>query len=139
MLNNLQELSDISKFLPMVHHYKADGHRFITMSAVDNGDTFDIYYHFDKDLELAQIKVSIAHSDSIPSISYIYSAAFLVENEVKELFGVNITDISIDFGGRLLLSEGMNTPMAVGGNLIIERLDEDKPKEKSQGEEVNNA
>ena len=131
MLHNLQELSDISNFLPLVHHYKADGYRFITMTAVDNESSFDIYYHFDKDLELMQIRVNITKQDSIPSISYIYGAAFLVENEVKELFGVNITDISIDFDGKLLLSDGMNAPQGCG-NLIIERLDDDNTDQKNE-------
>jgi len=133
MLKNLQELSDLAGFLPLVHHYKADGYRFITITAVDNSESneFDIYYHFDKKLELAQIKVSVPYSVSLPSISYIYSSAFLVENEVKELFGVNITDILIDYNGKLLLSDGIMAPQG-SGNLIIERLD-GEPKKNVEG------
>jgi hypothetical protein len=130
MLHNLQELSDIPNFLPLVHHYKADGYRFITITAVDDADNnnFDLYYHFDKELELKQIKVTIPRSGNIPSMSYIYPAAFLVENEIKELFGVNITDISIDYGGALLLSNAdLNAPMS-SGNIIIERVDENGKK-----------
>ena len=146
MLHNLQELSDISNFLPLVHHTKAEGYRFITITAVDDADNdnFDLYYHFDKELELKQIKISLKRGSSIPSISYIYEAAFLVENEIKELFGVNITDISIDYGGALLLSNAdLNAPMA-SGNIIIERVDDngniiEEPAADTSGKEEENA
>ncbi len=39
--------------------------------------------------------------EEIPSISFIYPFAFIYENEIKELFGVMIRDITMDFNNPL--------------------------------------
>jgi hypothetical protein len=42
----------------------------------------------------------------------IFFCAVLVENEMKELFGINVTDMALDFGGHMLLSEEeLDSPM----------------------------
>lgn len=95
------------------------GYRFVTATSVDNDGTFDLLYTFDRQGAMRHLRIVVAAHDAVPSISRIYSCAVLVENEIKELFGVNITDIAIDYGGRLLLSEGApETPMACKGGQI---------------------
>ena len=49
-----------------------------------------IDYRFDLPLENAKL----------PSISGIYLAAFTYENELHDLFGIQIDGIAIDFGGN---------------------------------------
>jgi Ni,Fe-hydrogenase III component G len=82
------------------------GFRFVTVTCVDLGDRFDIIYHFDKDYCLHSLRLSLGRSEELPSISPIFFAAVLVENELKDLFGIPVTDLAIDYGGRFLLSEG---------------------------------
>ena len=42
----------------------------------------------------------------MPSISNLFFAAVLVENEIQDLFGIVIKDLAIDFKGRFILSDG---------------------------------
>ncbi len=86
--------------------------RFVTATCLDAGENYEIYYHFADGALLRHLRLVVAKGVEVPSISGIYFAAFLVENEIKELFGVPITGIAIDYKGRLLLTEGgPSTPM----------------------------
>jgi NADH:ubiquinone oxidoreductase subunit C len=80
--------------------------RFVTATCFDSGNDYELYYHFADGPTLTHLRVIVAKGTPVPSISGIYMCAFLVENEIKELFGVPITDIVIDYKGRLLLTEG---------------------------------
>jgi ech hydrogenase subunit D len=80
--------------------------RFVTATCLDMGETFDIYYHFaDGGVKLENLLVTIPREAELPSITGSYLGAFLVENEMKELFGVNVVDIAIDYNGRLFMTE----------------------------------
>jgi hypothetical protein len=39
--------------------------------------------------------------DEVPSISKSFGAAFLYENEIRELFGINVTGLNWTWGGQL--------------------------------------
>lgn len=80
--------------------------RFVTLTCQDQGDQIEVFYHFDKELELYNLRVLVDKGEEVPSISGIYLCAFLVENEAKEMFGLNVTDLALDYKGRLLLAEG---------------------------------
>ncbi|MFP5259621.1 MAG: NADH-quinone oxidoreductase subunit C [Acidobacteriota bacterium] len=81
-----------------------DGWRFVTMTAVDTGEAgFDLFYHYDKDLVMKHYRLSVPKETVVPSISPVYFAALLVENEIRDQFGVCFSDIVLDFGGALYL------------------------------------
>jgi Ni,Fe-hydrogenase III component G len=106
MLENVINLNK-DQLLSAVQKMRYEGHRFVTCTCIDNGDgTLDVYYQFDKDYSMTNYLIKVSHEVEIPSISKIFFCAGLVENEMKELFGLNITNIVIDYGGHLLLSEG---------------------------------
>lgn len=63
--------------------------------------SMELSYSFDKDYELLTLRVLTDTEERISSISVIYPFAFLYENEIKELFGVRIKDITIDFNNTL--------------------------------------
>ena len=113
MLDNL-EIIERSALLDRIHRLADDRYRFVTLTCCDNGDdTLDVYYHLDRDLQLLTLKLTVGREEGIPSISRIYFAALLVENEIKELFGLPVNGLLMDYGNRLLLSEGAPTaPMA---------------------------
>ena len=80
------------------------GWRLVTMTVVDTGEAgFDIFYHYDKDLVMKHYKLSIPKETVVPSISPVYFAALLVENESRDQFGICFSDIVLDFGGHLYL------------------------------------
>jgi ech hydrogenase subunit D len=84
---------------------KDEGFRFVTMSSNDLGDSICVLYHLDKDLQLINLKVEVPKGSKIPSICSVYASAVLIENEIKEHFGVNFDGLSIDFQGMLYLDE----------------------------------
>lgn len=112
MVENLVEITS-DQLLAEVQKCKYDGYRFITATSVDNGDdTIDVLYHFDKDYAMKNLRITVKKGEEVASISKVYFCALLVENEIKELFGVNITGIAVDYGGHMLLSEEeLGSPM----------------------------
>ena len=105
MLNNVSEIL-IDNIPTEVWKLKQDGHRFVTMTCCDRGDAHDILYHFDKNYQLKHLRVSLPKGSDLPSISSIFFAALLVENEMKDLLGVKVAGMAIDFQGRFMLAEG---------------------------------
>jgi NADPH-dependent glutamate synthase beta subunit-like oxidoreductase len=82
--------------------------RFGTATCLDLGDKFEIIYHFapqESGEPLKHIRVKIAKDDTIPSISSMYLCAALIENEIQELFNVQISDIALDWQKRFLRSK----------------------------------
>ena len=85
---------------------KADGWRLVSMTCVDLDETTaDILYHFDKDLHLSHIRMTIAKAETVPSISSVYFAAMLSENEMQDHFGLSFTDLAVDFNQAFFLDE----------------------------------
>ncbi len=121
MIENLTDIA-VGQLLVEAHNMLFDDYRFITATCVDNGDqTLDVIYHFDKNLEMKNFKIRVQKGEEVPSISKIYFCALLVENEMKELFGINITNIAIDYGGHMLLSDAeLESPM-LRQQITIER------------------
>ncbi|MDD3926534.1 MAG: NADH-quinone oxidoreductase subunit C, partial [bacterium] len=89
------------------------GYRFVTMTCTDVGDGYDILYHFDKDYELFNLRLYLKKGEELLSISSVFFAALLAENEIKDLFGIPVRDLAIDYGGRFLLTE--DAPVAPMG------------------------
>ena len=77
---------------------KTAGYRLVTLTctALDENH-FDILYHFDRGLALKHLRLEVAAETPVPSISPIYFAAFLVENEIQDLFGIRFTELAIDY------------------------------------------
>jgi ech hydrogenase subunit D len=85
---------------------KVQGYRFVTLSCMErDGENFDIFYHFDKNLMLKHFKLSIAKGVPVPSITPVYYAAFLVENEIQDLFGIAFEGLALDYERTLYLDE----------------------------------
>lgn len=83
-----------------------DGYRLLTMSMVDLGENqVDILYHFDKDLELTHYRMTVPKDAPVPSISPIYFAALLVENEARDHFGLQWDGLVLDFNRTLYLDD----------------------------------
>jgi ech hydrogenase subunit D len=84
---------------------KNSGYRFVTMTCVDLGESLDLIYHFDRELQLVHLRITLIKGDVAPSISGIFFAALVIENETKDHFGVNFDGLVLDFGGNLYLEE----------------------------------
>ena len=98
-------------------------YRFVTATCVDLGnDDLEVLYHFDRELALSHFRLRIKRGEELPSISRIYPCSVLVENEMKELFGLNVIDMTTDYGGHMLLApEALKHPMS---KVTVERKGE---------------
>lgn len=96
--------------LQRVEELAAQGMRFITTTCIDNGERFDVYYHFDHNLELIHLLVTIDRDEALPSITPVYFCAFVAENEMKDLFGLRVDGLNVDYQGRMLVSEEVPAP-----------------------------
>ena len=78
------------------------GARFVQIYAVNGEDGVDLYYTYDQEGTLTNYKVAgLTKDDIVPSVSDVFLAAFVFENEARELFGIDLRDIAIDFGGNM--------------------------------------
>ena len=89
---------EIDRLLGEAAGLKTDGYRFVTISCTAlDANQFDLLYHFDRDLELRHLRLMLDAGRAVPSISPIYFAAFLVENEIQDLFGIRFSGLAIDY------------------------------------------
>lgn len=79
---------------------KNEGYRLVAITCTSKED-MELSYSFEKDYDLLTLRLNIDAEVEIESISIMYSYSFLYENEIKELFGVKIKDISLDFNNSL--------------------------------------
>lgn len=95
------------------------GQRLVQVHCARPAD-FEVIYSFDGPAGFRHLRV--VHADAaapIPSISDLFPAAFLYENEVCELFGLKIEGISIDYKGRLYASS-KRAPFLMNGTCAVE-------------------
>jgi len=91
---------------------KVAGYRFVTLSCVEIDETaVDILYHFDRELQMKHLRLTVPKDAPVPSISPVYFAAFLVENEIQDLFGIRFQGLAIDYERTLYLeADVIKTP-----------------------------
>jgi NADH:ubiquinone oxidoreductase subunit C len=77
---------------------KADGHRLVCVTCSEAGECqHELLYHFDKAFVLTELRLTVNPDAPVPSISTIYWAAFLVENEIQDLFGIRFHGLIFDY------------------------------------------
>ena len=94
-----QEIIDIEKadVLNKAREMKSEGYRLGQILALPD---LTLMYCFVKDEALVTLRYLADESTPVESISSVYPYAFMYENEIKELFGVNIVNINLDFDGN---------------------------------------
>ena len=90
----------------------AEGYRLVQIGCSTLQDAYELNYSFDKDYRFKNLRITVAPGEEVPSISMIYQNAFLYENEIHDLFGVVVTNISIDYGGTLYRTT-IKTPFSI--------------------------
>lgn len=77
------------------------GYRLIQICATGTKEGYELTYSFGKEYEFYCLRMNIAPDTEIVSISNIYGPAFLYENEIHDLFGINIKLMTVDYHGNL--------------------------------------
>ena len=100
MLDNLEEI-ELLGLLNKAKEIKNDGYRVMQICATKIGEEYEILYTFGREYEIRHVMVTIDPGTHIPSVSDIFPAAYLYENEIHDLFGISIDGINHDYKGKL--------------------------------------
>lgn len=117
-----QEIKEIihNDLLEEVLSCKNQGCRLVQICATKIPEGFELSYSFAVFEKFLTLRLHIAEDVVIPSITTIFAPAFLYENEMKDLFGVKIEHISVDYGGnfyRTSIKTPFNPQKTEGGEL----------------------
>jgi ech hydrogenase subunit D len=90
------------RLLELAKTLHSDGHRLVQIGATALADGgVELNYSFDKDGRFLNLRLPLpADGLSAPSITEIYFCAFAYENEIHDLFGVNVVGNKLDFKGN---------------------------------------
>lgn len=93
--------------------YKAQGWHYVNTSATASkgSDTLELMVTFAKGAVLENLVMQVLTGEHVTSISDLFFAAFVFENETHDLFGINFDGLAIDFKGtfyQLSLNQPMN-------------------------------
>jgi ech hydrogenase subunit D len=88
------------ELIKKVEELSQQGYRMVQIHCTKL-EKYEVNYSFDKDYKFVTLRLMVTEETEIPSITGIYWGAFLYENEIRELFGVNITGTNVDFKGHL--------------------------------------
>lgn len=112
----IEFLRDISKdeLVGEVKKFADQKARFMIGFCCDLGEKLEATYCFNHTpgMDMKALRITVGKDEVVPSISGIYLAAVLSENEMQEQYGMKIKDIAIDFGGHMFLAhDSPKTPM----------------------------
>jgi NADH:ubiquinone oxidoreductase 27 kD subunit len=79
---------------------KHEDYRLVQMCATTMDKEYELTYTFALGYDITSIRMVISEDTEIMSISDIYAPAFLYENEMKDLFGIKISLINLDYKGE---------------------------------------
>ena len=82
-----------------VHSYHDNRYRLVQISCADVDEAYELTYTFDKEMAFSHIRMTVRPDQEVQSISQVYLAAFVYENEIADFFGLQITGIAIDYKG----------------------------------------
>jgi ech hydrogenase subunit D len=92
----------VDALLDRVRQMRQEGFRLVQIGATRLPEQIELTYSFDLECNLANLRIHLpAEGARVPSISSIYWCAFLYENEIHDLFNVQVDGIAVDFQGNL--------------------------------------
>lgn len=81
------------------------GYRLVQMMGTPRKETIEVMISFDKAYQLKNYRIQVPRDDmTLPSITASTLAAFSYENELQDLFGITVSDLAINYGGKFLRS-----------------------------------
>jgi ech hydrogenase subunit D len=114
-MSEIQEITPIEKheLVGVAAQLFAEGYRFVQVGCATLESSYELTYCFDKAYRLKNYRITLLPDEDVASISVIYPNAFLYENELHDLFGVSVRNISIDYHGTLYRTS-IKTPFSIG-------------------------
>lgn len=99
-LNYKIEELDIPKLYTVMLEKQRLGYRLTQICATAFEGYNELIYSVSNNYELENYKITVPIDTEINSISDFFPSAMLYENEIKELFGVNIKSINPDYNNK---------------------------------------
>ena len=107
----------LDKLIDTCKERKNEGYRLAQLCPkLERDDSITLIYTFVKVSEMINYKVSGIKKGvtEVPSVTELFIAAFVFENEAHDLFGVNVVGNLIDFQGKFYsFAEGVEAPMTI--------------------------
>lgn len=106
MMENIKEINKDELFTEGKVFLDAGG-KFVTAVCSDLDAQLEVTYFFSSDsgTKMYGLRYKVAKDEEVQSFSGITLATLLIENEMKELFGLKMQGLAIDYGGHLLLAQ----------------------------------
>ncbi len=103
-----QTFSDVSasEIVSKAKGFAEGGYRLVQICATSKNGSTEVLYSFDKDIDLVNLRLMVPEDMAVPSISGSYWSAFIFENEIHDLFGVEFTDLKLDYKGNFFKVSG---------------------------------
>lgn len=91
---------ELTELLDRVKEMKSAGCRLGQICATPADGKIELLYSFDDSTALQNLRLIIEENIPVPSITETYWPAFIYENEIHDLFGVEFTDSKLDYKGN---------------------------------------
>jgi ech hydrogenase subunit D len=96
------EIIELPALLGRVGELRKQGYRLVQIGATRLPEHVELTYSFDLNGSLTNLRLQVlAAGARLPSITSIYWCAFLYENEMHDLFNVQVDGMAVDFHGHL--------------------------------------
>ncbi len=107
----------LDKLIDTCKEYKEKGYRLDQLlPKLERDNTITLIYTFVMGDEIVTFKIGgiIKNETVVPSVTELFIAAFVFENEAHELYGVNIEGNVLDFKGDFYkFPDGVDAPMTI--------------------------
>lgn len=80
-----------------------DGYRMTQICAVAFEGYNEVLYSVSKEYEMENYKIKLPIDEEVKSFSNIFPSANLYENEIRELWGVNVVGMALDYDNSFYL------------------------------------
>lgn len=86
----------------LARRMRQQGYRLVQIGVTRLPEQLELTYSFDLEGRLRNFRLHLPTAEPrVPSISGVYWCAFLYENEMHDLFGVQVDGMAVDFHGNL--------------------------------------
>jgi ech hydrogenase subunit D len=92
----------VEDLIGQVEKFRTSGYRLVQVNCTKIGEQFEINYSFEKEYQFENIRIVVEPETEVPSITGMFWGAFVYENEMHDLFGVQVRGMNIDFHGTFI-------------------------------------
>jgi len=89
------------ELLNVIMEKKNDNWRLAQICCTFVNGGYEVSYSFATGYEIRHYRLEVAKDEMVPSISRVYRSAIYYENEMRELFGLDVENIKVDLHDKL--------------------------------------